>query len=79
MLTVNKEEGDWEFELCLAKEQEKLLPLLPLTLSTKQCESTELGNSSGCAKENPRKNRLNLFPQMTNYQSRRDRGKCMLM
>lgn len=57
MLTVSKEEGDWEFELCLAKEQEKLLPLLPLTLSTKQCESTEFSNSSGCAKENPRKNK----------------------
>jgi len=54
--TVSEEEGDWEFELCLAKEQENWLPLLPLTLSTKQCKSTKFSDSSGChAVEYPRK------------------------
>lgn len=46
--TVSKEEEDWEFESFLAKEQENGLPLLPVTLNTKQCESTEFSNSSGC-------------------------------
>lgn len=45
---MSKEEEDWEFELFLAKEQENGWPLLPVTLNTKQCESTEFSNSSGC-------------------------------
>lgn len=46
--TVSKEEEHWEFESFLAKGQENGLPLLPVTLNTKQCESTEFSNSSGC-------------------------------
>lgn len=63
--TVCKEEEDWEFELFLAKEQENGLLLLPVTLNTKQCKSTEFSNSSGCCvRENTekKKKRLNLFP-----------------
>lgn len=43
-----KEEEDWEFELFLAKERENGFLLLSATLNTKQCESTEFSNSSGC-------------------------------
>lgn len=40
----------------LAKEQENWFPLLPLTLSTKQCKSTKFSNSSGWrTREKPRK------------------------
>lgn len=57
-----KEEEDWEFELFLAKEQENGLPLLPLTLNTKQCESTEFSNSSGCCvRENTEKKKEAKF------------------
>lgn len=54
--TVSEEEGDWEFESCITKEQENCLPLLPLTVYTKQCKSTKLSNSSGYhARENTRR------------------------
>lgn len=49
---MSKGKKDWEFELFLAKEQGSGLPLLPVTLNTKHCESTEFSNSSGsCVRE----------------------------